>query len=145
MRDNPDYFLNRHFAPPDPMLNILEGGIPDRLVHEAMAHTNHKAIKPARSASPFQDAEIEDKFSEVLASAMDLCEIPVGYGVLPTEWDQHEHHSYPSSGTITVGTHKQSHAMCMPVEVWLPRAQKWAIGLDELEHFCHNQNVHVGN
>ncbi|KAG8704993.1 hypothetical protein FRC09_003212 [Ceratobasidium sp. 395] len=115
--------------------------LPIHLVRSAFSKTNHKAVKAPRAVNPFQDPNTEAQFHTELARCLEECRIPEGYGVLKAEWRNLKGKAYPGTGSIVVGARKQKYELRMPVEVWLPRAQKWAIGLDLLERFLHALDV----
>ncbi|KAG8912103.1 hypothetical protein FRC01_005288 [Tulasnella sp. 417] len=97
------------------------------------AEVRHPSIPVPVATNPFQDQaqeQVWNVFRESLASIIEQGIIPPGYGVRIEEWDDG---TYPDLGYIPVGPRgdRRKHVL-LPAEVWLPRAQLWAQGLEVL-------------
>ncbi|KAG8770773.1 hypothetical protein FRC12_004067 [Ceratobasidium sp. 428] len=142
LQHNPRHLINKYLGQRVDQTHKTPGNqLPLELIQSAFSKTNHKAIRTPRAASPFHNKDLEAEFLASLTRSLEECEIPEGYGVLKAEWRRLKGKAYPSTGSIIVGARKQKYDLRMPVEVWLPRAQKWAIGLDLLERFLHVHNM----
>ncbi|QRV96098.1 integrase core domain protein [Ceratobasidium sp. AG-Ba] len=136
-KHNSNYFVEKYLGSKAQVQNTLSDELPLHLVESAFSRTNHKPVKTPRTMNPFNDPEIEMEFKLELAQHLDECRIPAGYKVLKSEWRCFKGNTYPSAGSIVVGARKRRYELQMPASIWLPRAQKWAIGLDLLERYIH--------
>jgi hypothetical protein len=59
--------------------------------------------------------------------------VPLGFGVAESEWDED---TYPEFEDITLGRRGKSLNVCLPFDVWWPRAVAWAQGLDLMVRIC---------
>ena len=57
--------------------------------------------------------------------------VPVGYGVLPEEWDED---GYPDVEILSAGKKTQIN-VSLAHPIWLQRAKLWVQGLNVLGHF----------
>jgi hypothetical protein len=105
-----------------------------QLSSEESRHVRHPPVKVPTKCPPFQDVETEDLFWEAVSLAMtDEQSFPVGYGVLPDEWEQDTYPEFHYIGT----TRKQSDVfnIALPSQLWYPRAVEWVTALHIMESF----------
>jgi hypothetical protein len=94
----------------------------------------HDPVPVPDDTTPFPDDDAEHQF---LARLQDLVEreyIPVGYGLLPEEW---EGNAYPLFETLLVGRRSGGRELNISLvePVWMHRAILWVQGLYLLTQF----------
>jgi hypothetical protein len=102
--------------------------VEERIALEQGSDIRHDAIEVPLGESLF-DEETERLFLNALTEIQRRNPTPSGYGVAQEEWPED---GYPSNETIKVGRGKKSVMVELPVEVWWPRAVRWAQALDLL-------------
>ena len=98
-----------------------------QLQAEKDKHVRHPPVPVPAQKSPFPNPEMVSVFQEALNVAQEDGYIPVGYGVLPDEWDDGQY-----SETEYIGKerkHDPSLYIPLPHTVWYPRAVRWSVGL----------------
>ncbi|KJA26465.1 hypothetical protein HYPSUDRAFT_52392 [Hypholoma sublateritium FD-334 SS-4] len=106
-----------------PSSEILDTGFDTAEVIDS--NIRHDAVPVPKKACPFDERQLE-MFEKGLHLLREAGDVPNGYGVNPSEWDQS---GYPTTEVITVGLRKNSFPISLPASVWLPRAQDWARAL----------------
>ncbi|KAF8509535.1 hypothetical protein JB92DRAFT_2729807 [Gautieria morchelliformis] len=100
---------------------------------DLQANIKHQAVKVPRHQNPFDrlPPAAEAAFWRVLQELEDTGFQPKNMGVLPEEWDDG---TYPTPEVLTAGRRAKEISVCLPVDVWLPRAVVWARSLHVLNH-----------
>jgi hypothetical protein len=110
---------------------------------EQMSNTHYEAINTSSSSSLFKDASGEEMFFSMPTQVIQKRVIPIGYGVLPEEWDDG---SYPSCEEMRVGRKHQKIHILLVDRKWLEQAKLWAQGLKVLTCFREGEiGGDVGN
>ncbi|KAF9066794.1 hypothetical protein BDP27DRAFT_1145645, partial [Rhodocollybia butyracea] len=87
----------------------------------------HGVIDTPKYADPFQDDQTHLVFEAALARLNRSGQIPLGYGIHPSEWDSD---GYPSVGTIRSGRKGTKRLeVALPDPIWRPRSVQWVQGL----------------
>jgi hypothetical protein len=104
---------------------------PATVVEEIQEHIRHPPVKVPRHSNPFVGMpEREQAFISLLNSLEHQNDhIPVGLGVFQHEWDEG---GYPTHQTLRIGARRREHLVELPAELWLPRARRWARGINIL-------------
>jgi hypothetical protein len=104
---------------------------PATVVEEMQAHIRHPPVKVPRHSNPFIGMpEREQAFISVLNSPGHQNDhIPMGLGVFQDEWDEG---GYPTHQILKIGARRREHLVELPAELWLPRARRWARGINIL-------------
>ncbi|KAH6907737.1 hypothetical protein BKA70DRAFT_1104288 [Coprinopsis sp. MPI-PUGE-AT-0042] len=102
------------------------------LAEDAGLNIRHEPIPAPKSNNPF-DSDVELTVFETLLSAMkEEGRVPVGYGLLPDEWEEFGG-QYQPYHDIPARNRGQELRIDLPHEVWHPRAVLWAQGLMLME------------
>lgn len=107
--------------------------IRERIIADQEHHIRHDPIEVPQNGNPFASAEAESLFINAHRDLVAAGTIPFGYGVTEGEWDEAV---YPEFEDIKSGRRKKSHSICLPFELWWPRAVTWAQGLDLMVRIC---------
>jgi hypothetical protein len=121
---------------------ILDEGdwldLEDRVAADQEANFHHEAVEAPKHANPFPDEEFQRAFDEALAVILDQdaeTEIPLGYGLLPEEWEDEE---YPSVEIIRTGRRGGKELrVALPDFEWRPRAVLWGQALDIMDRLTY--------
>ncbi|KAF8208238.1 hypothetical protein K438DRAFT_1438421, partial [Mycena galopus ATCC 62051] len=89
----------------------------------------HAPIKVACHESPFDNAEQEGVFIDLLENVFEENGLPEDYGVCKEEWDQED---YPEIEVICPGTRGKEISVVLPRDMWFPRVLRWAQALDAM-------------
>lgn len=89
------------------------------------SNIRHDSVPVPRKACPFNDSQLE-LFKAGFVLIQNSGDIPLGYGVTPSEWDET---GYPTTEVMTVGLRKNSFPISLPDGVWRPRAESWVRAL----------------
>ncbi|KAJ7508019.1 hypothetical protein B0H11DRAFT_1704680, partial [Mycena galericulata] len=100
--------------------------IDERIENDQADDVRHAAIEVPDHHSPFSP-EIEAIFLQGLERMWNEEVIPEGYGLAPEELDGN---AYPHRESIHLGRGGKKISVILPVDVWWPRAVRWAQGLD---------------
>lgn len=99
----------------------------DELIADDQARdVRHAAVEVPEHYSPF-DAETEAIFFQTLEELEANEYIPDGYGLTPEELGDE---GYPTCESIHLGRGGKKISVILPVDMWWPRALRWAQGLD---------------
>ena len=115
----------------DALLEQLENSI----AGDVQSNIRHEPIKVARSHNPFDIAEDEATFHNLLQAAQQDTYMPAGYGILPEEWPDVV---YPEQENLRIGVRGSQLRVHLPAEVWYRRAVVWAQGLDIMSRMLEN-------
>ncbi|KAJ7497850.1 hypothetical protein B0H11DRAFT_1715680 [Mycena galericulata] len=108
--------------------NDVEAGIENRVSRDQAHNIRHAPIKVARHQSPFENADQEAMFSDLLQVILDAeGDLPEDYGVREEEWDGED---YPETEVIRPGTRGKEIVVVLRREEWFPRAIQWVQALD---------------
>jgi hypothetical protein len=104
-----------------------------RIQTEQEAQVRNDHVPVPDNANPFPDRDAEARFIERLQELVKREYIPVGYGLLPEEW---EGDTYPLFETLRVGRRGGKEISISLVEpMWMHRAILWVQGLYLLTQF----------
>ncbi|KAH6881218.1 hypothetical protein BKA70DRAFT_1125956 [Coprinopsis sp. MPI-PUGE-AT-0042] len=92
----------------------------------------HEPIHAPESNSPFNSDVEFSAFKTLLFTMKEEGRVPIGYGLLPDEWDAFGS-QYQPYHDIPTRNRGQELRIDLPHEVWHPRAVLWAQGLMHME------------
>ncbi|KAJ7487940.1 hypothetical protein FB451DRAFT_1025194 [Mycena latifolia] len=109
-------------------------GLVDRIGGDQVAQIRHEAIDVPDHRNPFSDdSATESLFFGVLSEVVRQDVTPVGYGLLPEEWDED---GYPDVEILRAGKQmKTKIRVSLAHPIWRQRAKLWVQGLNVLSHF----------
>jgi hypothetical protein len=107
---------------------------PNTVINETQAHIQHPPVKVPRHSSPFVGRPEQEQAFLLMLNHPDLQQeyIPLGLNVYSDEWDGE---GYPTHQEIKIGARRRAYPIELPVELWLPRARRWARGINILYTF----------
>jgi hypothetical protein len=123
---------------PNPESNPFQAAgisqFPPAIVDETRTHIKHPPVKVPRHSNPFVGRpEQEQAFLSMLNDPNRQNEhIPIGFNVHRHEWDNGQ---YPTHQGLKIGARRRVQLVELPAELWLPRAQRWARGVNILYSF----------
>ncbi|KAJ7488184.1 hypothetical protein FB451DRAFT_1025939, partial [Mycena latifolia] len=100
--------------------------IDDWIADDQAEDVRHAAIEVPKHRSPFSP-EMEAIFFDALRVVQEEEIIPEGYGLTPDELDGGV---YPARESIHLGRGGKKISVPLPLDVWWPRALRWAQGLE---------------
>lgn len=111
------------------------GGHQD-LEHRISAHHqsefHHEPVGVPKHANPFGTPELQDAFDTAFEALQSSGQVPLGYGVLPEEWDEE---GYPSFEILRSGRRGGKELrVALPDFIWRPRAELWVQALAVMNH-----------
>ena len=114
--------------PPD------ENDVAENIHADQGPQIRHEAIEVPDHKNPFRDdTDAEGEFFAVLADVVREEIVPVGYGVLPEEWDED---GYPDIEILRAGRQMKTQIpVSLAHPIWLQRATLWVQGLNILSHY----------
>lgn len=96
-------------------------------------HIRHDAVEVPDSKCPFQLDPTLSIFHPALKDLARKDYTPRSLGVTPGEWEAGR---YPEIETIKYGLRGKIKNVSLPSKVWLPRAIRWAQGLELMTRLC---------
>ncbi|KAJ7718880.1 hypothetical protein DFH07DRAFT_761389, partial [Mycena maculata] len=112
-----------------PDIDDTEADMENRISMDQAHNIRHAPIKVARHCSPFDNAEQEAIFMDLLEDILEQDNVPEDYRVRDVEWDEED---YPETEIIRPGIRGKEIVVVLPRGEWLPRAVIWAQALDVL-------------
>ncbi|KAF8126450.1 hypothetical protein K438DRAFT_1949395 [Mycena galopus ATCC 62051] len=112
-----------------PVLDDVNAELENRIGKDQEENIRHAPIKVAHHESPFDNAEQEGVFIDLLENVFEENGLPEDYGVCEEEWDQED---YPEIEVIRPGTRGKEISVVLTRDVWFPRALRWAQALDAM-------------
>jgi hypothetical protein len=109
----------------------------ERVAHEQIHNIRHEAIQTPSSNSPFKDLFEEKTLFRALGEIVQQNVIPMGYGVLPEEW---ENGSYPVLEDLQIGRKRGLVQVSLLDKIWLARSRLWVQGLYVLTYLREGEN-----
>lgn len=88
----------------------------------------HEPIPAPESTSPFQNAQELEVFQIAMMDMKDDEQLPVGYGLLESEWEDHEG-TYLPFHYIPARQRGREYWIDLPHNVWYPQAVLWCRAL----------------
>ncbi|KAK7027069.1 hypothetical protein R3P38DRAFT_2527204 [Favolaschia claudopus] len=117
----------------------LEEELENRVEADLEHNIRHQPVKVAQNRSPFQDADDETHFLELMRGLLARPDIvPDDYGVTEVEW---EGDGYPEIEVFRPGTKGKEMSVILPRADWYPRAVQWAQALDLMTRILHELEV----
>lgn len=108
---------------------------PDDTFPEDTDDQTHVRVPDSRN--PFPDGDTEDVFHEAFRLVQEQEIVPVGYNILPHEWDNG---IYPSIEVIRTGRRgRREITVGLDDEIWRPRAILWVQAVDVLTRVLDNE------
>ncbi|KAJ7215587.1 hypothetical protein GGX14DRAFT_608648 [Mycena pura] len=104
-----------------------EEALENQIESDLAENIRHTPVKVARHQSPFEDAEEEQDFLELLKEVLETDSLPEDYGILEDEWEEED---YPEIETIRPGRRAKELVIVLPRREWFPRAVQWTQALD---------------
>lgn len=96
--------------------------------HALRSHLGDEAVDVPPSLNPFDSDADKTTFKVALDIVHNNRITPDGYGVLPHKW---EDDGYPTLEVLQTGRRgTQELVVALPDDIWHPRAELWARGLD---------------
>jgi hypothetical protein len=111
------------------VLDDVDAELENQIRKDQEENIRHTPIKVARHETPFDNAEQEGVFMDLLENVFEENGLPGDYGVCEEEWDQED---YPEIEVIRPGTRGREISVVLPRDVWFPRALRWAQALDAM-------------
>jgi hypothetical protein len=105
----------------------------EKIGADLQVNIKHKPVEVPRHESPFKQLPpaIETTFWHNFQELEDAAINPHDMGVLPEEWSDD---SYPTREVLSTGRRCKELVVTLPMDVWFPRAQRWAHALFVLNH-----------
>jgi hypothetical protein len=98
-----------------------------QVLDDQEANVGHDAVAVPHSRNPFQSEEQLQIFFNAFQEVQEQGLIPPNLGVSAEELHDFP---YPDSHTLFIGKKKRnSNKISLPIEIWFPRAVRWAQGL----------------
>ncbi|KAJ6502955.1 hypothetical protein C8R47DRAFT_969545, partial [Mycena vitilis] len=113
-------------TPEEAMENRIEGDLAQNI--------RHQPVKVARHRSPFDDADSETAFLDLLEEVLSNPDLPEDYGILEDEWEEDD---YPEIESIKPGISGKELLIVLPRAEWFPKAAQWVQALDLLTRCLH--------
>ncbi|KAF9064224.1 hypothetical protein BDP27DRAFT_1230795 [Rhodocollybia butyracea] len=99
---------------------------------------NAHAVEAPKHTNPFDNDQTYRVFKAALARLDESGQIPLGYGVHPSEWDED---GYPALGSIRCGRKgSKMLEVALPDSVWRPRSVRWVQGLYLMDQLIDRQS-----
>ncbi|KAJ7223353.1 hypothetical protein GGX14DRAFT_352040, partial [Mycena pura] len=113
-----------------------EEALENQIESDLAENIRHTPVKVARHQSPFEDAEEEQDFLELLKEVLETDSLPEDYGILEDEWEEE---NYPEIETIRPGRRAKELVIVLPRREWFPRAVQWTQALDFMTRYLHDR------
>jgi hypothetical protein len=110
------------------------GFSPAVIIDETQAHIRHPPVKVPRHSNPFIGRPEQEQAFLAMLNHPDLQNeyVPSGFNLLEHEWDEG---GYPTHQELKIGARRQTQLIELPIQLWLPRARRWARGVNIFYHF----------
>ena len=105
-----------------------------RIEQEQQANVRHDGVDVPINENPFPQAHIQAAFLAALDQVQESQILPDGLGIRVEEWED----GYPTSEVIQKGRRgTREQVIPLPIDIWMPRAQRWCQGLSVLLAVLH--------
>ncbi|KAF9033010.1 hypothetical protein BDP27DRAFT_1245711 [Rhodocollybia butyracea] len=99
---------------------------------------NAEAVEAPVHTNPFQNDETYRVFEAALDRLDETGQIPLGYSIHPSEWEED---GYPALGSIRSGRKGSKRLeIALPDSVWRPRSVRWVQGLYLMDQLMDRQS-----
>lgn len=105
-----------------------------RIEEDQEANVRHDGVDVPTNEHPFPQAHIQAVFLTALDEVRERQILPSGMGIQVGEWED----GYPMSEVISRGRRGTRELVVpLPIEIWLPRAERWCQGLSVMLAVLH--------